>query len=558
MMKNLLTVFLFTIASISLLGQYIPNGGFEDWDTTWMFREPTLWNTGNMETYTGNYLPAVRTVESYSGNYALRLQSASYQGGTVFGYVFANGMLNQETELDTIQYFGGFPVTAAPDALHGYFYYHIATNDTALAFVSFKKSGKVIGQKLFKITGTVNEFHKLDFDLFDMTETPDSAIIAFACTNAFVNPIPGNWMIIDSLWFTGTTDTIPNCDFESWDELSFFDPHHWTSLNELIAFNMGEPAAFPTTDAHSGENAICLKSQLVYNQFAGIDTFTASILLSQYGDGSLFEYGQNFPLNINPSSLKGFYKFIPAGNDTAGIAVTMYDINSVRYNFYNILPAANEYTAFEVNFDYPANVVMQQIYITFTTNFKGQGNRGAIGSLLYLDDLDLVNPCEGQQEFSVQNTSANNCYPQTLDAGSGWDTYYWSTGAISQTIHVVADANYSITVTDNNTGCYAIDTIAINANDCNSINEEITNSNSYTIYPVPADDYLIIDVGNMKPGHYAMEITSITGSIVRKELLNIGEMKETRKLILDDLATGLYLLKITGKDFSQVEKLRIK
>jgi len=57
----------------------------------------------------------------------------------------------------------------------------------------------------------------------------------------------------------------------------------------------------------------------------------------------------------------------------------------------------------------------------------------------------------------------------TLDAGSGFASYQWSTGATSQTITVSSSGNYSVTVVDNN-GCKGDDDVNVTVNSKPSVN----------------------------------------------------------------------------------------
>ncbi len=90
---------------------------------------------------------------------------------------------------------------------------------------------------------------------------------------------------------------------------------------------------------------------------------------------------------------------------------------------------------------------------------------------LYWVEVTDVNSCVGRDSVELlQSTSVLDLGSdmdlcgvslQTLDAGTGFDTYNWSTGAISSTIDVTSSGTYEVTVTDN-LGCSLTDEVTIN------------------------------------------------------------------------------------------------
>ncbi len=160
-----------------------------------------------------------------------------------------------------------------------------------------------------------------------------------------------------------------------------------------------------------------------------------------------------------------------------GISVTL-STNNVPANDFSAT-ACNSSTAnsMVVNLNsYQSNIVANPAVYTFT----------------YTDDLGnpITNPSNytlnvGSTVIHVKVTTADGCFtvirlsltlhpkptlnlPEkiefckgktvTLDAGSGFATYLWSTGATTQTITVSAAGNYSVTVS-NNFGCQSTDQV---------------------------------------------------------------------------------------------------
>jgi hypothetical protein len=147
-----------------------------------------------------------------------------------------------------------------------------------------------------------------------------------------------------------------------------------------------------------------------------------------------------------------------------------------------------------------------------------------------------------------------------LNAGPGFNSYQWSTGAATQSI-AVDTAGYGpgiqtiwVVVRDNNY-CLGSDTIKINFVNNPGI-EERYSLPSVTIIPNPADDLATICLSGNTTAEVIVKIFSNDGRLIRQ----VSEFATEGKLMLDvaNLPAGQYLLKISSEHFSSTGRLMIQ
>ncbi len=403
----------------------------------------------------------------------------------------------------------------------------------------------------------------MGWEIDNMVETPDTAMIAFACSNPD-NPMPGGWMQIDSLWFGGIADTIPNADFERWETNSYQEPVNWVTANIFSALFGGDASATPSTDAHSGSYSLRIES--VETMIPSEDGFSNAVVGFGMPYSGSFFFGESMPtfsVDFNPSGLRGYYKFDPMIDDTAMIMVILTDSEENSYYGGTLLTASDTYTSFTVGFMIPTNVDITEVGMVVSTStyfMQGDGQSGDVGSILLLDDLELINPCDGNT-FAIYSVISPTCDNDTavIDAGSGWDEYLWSNGATSQSISVVITdaATYSVTVTDNATGCEYSDEVDITLPICDAIDHNDGYQTSVDIFPNPSSGLISLAFHNHLSGEFVAEIIAVTGKTLKKETLSISQTGNEARLDLSDCPSGLYLIKITGNNFNHCERIMI-
>ena len=126
----------------------------------------------------------------------------------------------------------------------------------------------------------------------------------------------------------------------------------------------------------------------------------------------------------------------------------------------------------------------------------------------------------------------------TLDAGSGYSAYLWSTTATTQTINVSTSGMYSVVVTDAHS-CQGSDSIYVNViTGVNAISGNI----SLLVYPNPSNGKFEIRADN-PGGQFEIRITDLLGKIIFSDRHD-SSMNYRKSIDLSSSAKGIYYLRL--------------
>jgi hypothetical protein len=137
-------------------------------------------------------------------------------------------------------------------------------------------------------------------------------------------------------------------------------------------------------------------------------------------------------------------------------------------------------------------------------------------------------------------------FPISLDAGSGFSEYLWSTGETSQSIEIFSDGIYHVQVI-NASGCEASDTVCIL--DVTSMSDN--KKPDISIYPNPADDEVMIKI-NGQPD--CIEFYSSDGRLLRQ----VTARDSLMRINTAHWEPGIYLVKTSSAGGIHITKLLIR
>ncbi len=225
-------------------------------------------------------------------------------------------------------------------------------------------------------------------------------------------------------------------DWVSYANVEAFNPKGWTSSNiatytlnkMLTSSNKIEYAVYRTMDSHSGDYAVGITTRAGGQLSVVPHIISGSLFIGEFNTDYLMssplncpEFGKPFVYNGDnkPTTLKGYLKYKPGNiflNEDGDVVPNVTD----KFNFQAILFYGKEplhvanlnndsriiakaylesdenisnYKLFEVPFEYYQSIPLDkplQLFISAASSKEGDFYRGAVGSTLMIDDVEIV------------------------------------------------------------------------------------------------------------------------------------------------------------------------
>lgn len=142
----------------------------------------------------------------------------------------------------------------------------------------------------------------------------------------------------------------------------------------------------------------------------------------------------------------------------------------------------------------------------------------------------------------------------TIDAGTGFSSYDWSTGATTSSIDVGNPGTYSVTITEK--GCTLTDEITIQTftTSIQGLDEE---KYQFSVSPNPAKGFISALIVSTENTDMTLKLMSSDGKLLKERNIRLSNGDNRQDFNLEQMGNGIYFLILEQNGLMQVQKFMV-